>query len=181
MKSLRLLGVVTAACWLVGCAYDGAGYPKPEYNHVAQAGDPEFFLESRFGTSTQFKAKINAAVDDDCLGAERVAYLQAMDSYLRRADAPGPWKITAPAGKPILIAGQWVRYSTTGFGYLSKTNLVFPGGSCPWAAKTMTPVAGAKYVVRLSGVGPACELSITTIEGAPVDTHDAPNCARPTR
>lgn len=42
-------------------AYDGAGYPKPEYNHIGQAGDPEFILESQFGTSTQFKTKLDAA------------------------------------------------------------------------------------------------------------------------
>lgn len=174
----RFLAVV-ATFSLAACAYDGAGYPKPEYNHIGQAGDPEFFLESQFGTSTQFKAKLDAAPDDDCVGTQRVAYLQAMNSFFRRPDAPGPWKFVAPAGKPVLIAGQWVRYSTSGFDYLSKTNLVFPGGSCPWAAKTMIPQAGATYLVRLSGVGPTCELSIKAADGSPVETHDAPNCARP--
>ncbi len=177
--SLALL----AAFWLAGCAYDGAGYPKPEYNYAAQAGDSEFFFESEFGTNSQFKAKTEAVQDgDDCLDTKRVAYLQQMDSYLRRADAPGPWKIAAPADKPILIAGQWTRYSSAGYDYLSQRKTVMPATSCPWAAKILTPKPGARYRVRLFKAGPmACSLSVTSMDGAPVETKDAPSCARPPR
>jgi hypothetical protein len=60
----------------------GAGYPKPEYSYVGAADDPEFFLESDFGVSTQFTAKTSISDEDDLCGQGlRVAYLQAMDSY----------------------------------------------------------------------------------------------------
>lgn len=179
----RSLTLLVAFHWLAGCAYDGAGYPKPEYNYVPQAVDPEFFLESEFGTSSQFKAKIDTVQDsDDCLDTKRVAYLQQMDSYLRRADAPGPWKIAAPHDKPILIAGQWMHYSSAGYDYLSQRKTVMPATSCPWVAKIVTPKSGAKYRVHLSKAGPmACALSITSMDGSPVETKDAPNCTRPLR
>jgi hypothetical protein len=178
-----ILTVVMIFSSLVGCAYDGAGYPKPEYNYASKTDDPELFLESEFGTSSQFKAKIDSVQDnDDCLDTQRVAYLQQMDSYLRRADAPGPWKFAAPADKPILIAGQWTHYSSAGYDHLSKRKTVMPATSCPWAAKILTPKPGAKYRVRLFKAGPmACSLSVTSMDGAPVETKDAPNCARPPR
>ena len=166
---------------LFGCGAYGVSYPKPEYNYVAQSNDPEFFFESQFSTNTQFKAKLNAIPErDNCLETMRVAYLQKMDSYFRHPDTPGPWKIAAPAGQPILIAGQWMRYGTTNSIVVGsiKTTQIFPGSSCPWVAKTMTPIAGAKYLVRLSGVGPTCELPISSMDGASVETKNAPNCAR---
>lgn len=181
--SLPALAFLMVSPWLSGCAYDGAGYPKPEYNYAAKAGDPEIFFESEFGTSSQFKAKIETVQDgDDCLDTKRVAYLQQMDSYLRRADAPGPWKIAAPADKPILIAGQWTRYSSAGYDYLSQRKTVMPATSCPWAAKILTPKPGAKCRVRLSNAGPMrCALSITATDGSPVETKDALSCRRQQR
>ena len=178
--SFSTLTFMMAAFWLGGCAYDGAGYPKPEYNYTPKPGDPEFFFESEFGINSQFKAKTEAVQDGDgCLDTKRVAYLQQMDSYLRRADAPGPWKIAAPVDKPILIAGQWTRYSSAGYDYLSQRKTVTPATSCPWVAKILTPKPGAKYRVRLSNAGPMmCALSITSMDGSPVETKDALSCRR---
>lgn len=82
----------------------------------------------------------------------------------------GPVEDHRSRGTPILIEGQWMRYSTSGFDYVSQTQLVFPGGSCAWVAET--PSVGAKYLVRLSGVGLSSKLWITTIEGTPVETRD---------
>lgn len=181
----RIVISLSALLGLGGCAYDGAGYLKPEYNYIAEPDDPEFFLESEFGTSSYFKAKINAVPsddDDDCLDTKRVAYLQQMDSYLRSPHAPGPWKISAPADKPILIAGQWMRYSSVGHDYLSRRKSVTPATSCPWVAAVMTPRPGGRYRVRLSRAGPLmCALAITAMDGKPVETKSAPNCARPSR
>lgn len=168
---------------LHACAIDGAGHPKPEYDYRAKPNDPEFFLESDFGMRTEFKAKIHTVHGEDgCLDTQRVAFMQKMDSYLRRADLPGPWKIAAPANEPVLIAGQWAQFATSSYNSWTRERLVTLPASCPWKAKIMTPLPGAKYKVRLSSAGAlACELSISLLDGTPVETRDAPSCAQPRR
>jgi hypothetical protein len=159
----------------------GAGYPKPEYSYAARSIDPVFYFESGFGTATNFKAKVNPTDDGEgCRSTKRVAYMQRMDSYYRSADLPGPWTISAPANEPILIAGQWAHYSSSSYDYLSRSKIVYLGNICPWAAKVVTPMAGAKYKVQLSSPAPmVCTLTITSMDGSPVKIQDAPNCVKP--
>ena len=40
--SRRIVLSFGAIFWLAGCAYDGAGYLKPEYNYISKPDDPEF-------------------------------------------------------------------------------------------------------------------------------------------
>jgi hypothetical protein len=181
-RHLILLTTASVTISISGCGTDGIVHRRPQYDYQAQPGDPVFFLESTFGTQTEFKAKIESVrADDDCLGTERVAYMQRMDAALRRDDVPGPWTISAPANKPILIAGQRLRYTSDQYDFRSKVTRSTPPLSCPWVAKIMTPQTGAKYKVRLSSSIEdwVCVLSITQLDGKPVETMDAPNCASP--
>ena len=165
---------VIAVLFLSACV----SYPKPTYRYVGVADDPVFFFESDFGTNTQFLAKTENIKDEPkCLAnSERVAYLQDMDSYYRDADAPGPWKITAKAGQPILIAGHWFKYGSSqplAFNMVRHT----PEAFCNPLVKILVPKAGEEYLVRLTNAGNrACSMSITLKDGSPVDATDALEC-----
>jgi len=171
-RACRYFLLLFASLLVSACAFDGAGHPKPEYDYQAKPGDPEFFLESQFGMRTEFGAKMLATAGyDDCIGLQRVAYMQAMDSYLRRTDLPGPWKIAAPANEPFLIAGQWSMYGSKVFDYRTKEWSEISGSSCRLDGKIIpAPAAGQKYRVRLTGKGNTCDLSVTLLDGTPVET-----------
>ncbi len=157
-------------------------YLKPEYSYVAKSGDPELFFESEFGTTTNFSAKINAVGDGArcSAGLKRVAYKQAMDSYYRDPEAPGPWKIAAPADTPILVTGHWFVYgltsSSTVNGLTSTTS--YPNTSCRVVEQIFTPKANEKYLVRLTkGPFGACAMAVTKMDGSAVEITQARQCS----
>ncbi len=158
--------------FLAACGSYGTSYPKPTYAYDPLPEDPEFFFESDFGRDTQFVAKLDGATDQHgCMaGGKTVGYLQKPDSYFRVSGAKGPWKISAPAGRPLLISGYWWTYGstmTTPMAYGGSMTTTTRGRSCEQQVKLVTPVKGGKYLVRLSDAGQrACRLSITRLDGS---------------
>jgi hypothetical protein len=178
---LKKLSILLFPFILTACGTYGASYPKPSYNYLAKTGDPQLFFESDFGTNTNFSAKLNA-VGADALcgsGAKGVAYKQEMDSYFRNANAPGPWKIYAPAGVPIRLTGSWSTYGSTSSSTMNglKTTVTTLNRSCQFVAKVFVPKSDEKYMVRLTNGGSGvCSMAITTTDGSAVDLVDAPQC-----
>lgn len=179
----RLILTFISAFLLSACSMYGAGYPRPEYSYVGAADDPEFFLDSDFGVSTQFTAKTSISDEDDpCGQGRRVAYLQAMDSYYRDPDAKGPWKISAPANQPIVITGQWTRYGTQVYEPATRTTRLYLPSSCPVVAKKLTPVKGGRYRIHLRNAGALrCDMDVATLDGSSIAVQDVPTCANPRR
>jgi len=178
MTLMKISSWASMVLFLSACGMYGAGYPKPEYNYAGAPDDPVFYFESDFGVNTQFRAKINLASDEmPCALGQRVAYLQAMDSYYRDPDAKGPWKISAPADQPIVIAGQWSSYGSQSYSSLDRTKTWHPGASCQWVGKMLTPRKGASYRVRARNAGPLrCDMEITSMDGAAVGVQTVPTC-----
>lgn len=155
-------------------------YPKPSYNYVAASpDDPEIEFQSEFGVNTYFMAKREKTASNQCRDFDRVAYLQRQDSYLRDKDDKSVWKISAPPEKEILISGSWAiraESSSINSGALISTTY-YPGSNCPSITKSIVPKAGEKYLVKLESAGArACKLSITSKNGKPVESRDAPRC-----
>lgn len=179
----RLILTFISAFLLSACGMYGAGYPKPEYSYVGAADDPELFFESDFGVGTQFTAKTSISGEDDpCLRGQRIAYLQAMDSYYRDPDAKGPWKIFAPANQPIVITGQWTLYGTQSYDPATRTTRSYAPSSCPVVAKKLTPVKGGRYRIHVRDAGPLrCAIDIATLDGASIAVQEVPVCANQRR
>lgn len=169
----NLIAVLLTALLVGACGSYGVSYPKPTYRYEGVAGDAEFHFESDFGTDTQFMAKTLGATDQpQCMaGAKTIGYLQQPDSYFRKADDRGPWKISAPTDSPILIAGYWWTYGRTDITSLvgggTQTSVV-RGESCRAQVMLVTPRKDGKYLVRLTRHdGRACRMSITNLDGSP--------------
>lgn len=150
--------------------------PKPQYDYVGQPGDPEFLLESDFGVDSNFMALQDPeAYNNSCMVRQRVAYLQAMDSYYKNSNLPGPWKIVSPAGKAIVISGGWSKYGTTSYSGSYKT--ISAGTRCVLANKLIIGERDKKYRVHLrEGVNGYCSLDVSALDGSSVLVKDYPNC-----
>jgi hypothetical protein len=186
MHTIRIYIVaLVTVLLLVGCGSYGVTYPKPTYKYVGESEDPVLSFTSDFGTATNFLVKIKNARDEPkCLvGTERVAFLQEIDSYFRHPELPGPWKISAPANNPILIASNWFMYGTEtvypgALGGMSMKTIT-PSQSCPFTVKIFTPKAGEHYLIRLNNAGNrTCSLSIEYEDGSPVDAIESRSCEK---
>ena len=161
----QLVIALGAAACLSACVT----YPKPEYRYTAQAGDPEFSLTSDFGVDSEFRVQTDPGNGQSYTPAERVAYMQAMDSYTRDASAKGPWKFSTPVDLRVVISGRWFKYGSSST--MGNMKTIYASTACTWQSKSFMPVQGGRYQVHLRDAGrKGCELEITAADGSPVST-----------